>query len=241
MIVPVVLHFDRLKKRLFFYAASISFLGGLPLGTLNLSVAGFAYRHDLTSALGFSIAAISVEIILVRAALVAIKRLEAFKRLFRVLGILSCLILLAFGFGSLLAAYQMQLFRPGIPFSTLNPILSGFFLSLINPLHLPFWMGWTAVLKSKAILDDRPTSCNTFIIAIGTGTALAFLIYGTLGRFLINLLGSREVLLNWIVGMALVLTALLQLYKGKFGILPFRSISQICRAFKDRHVAAINE
>ncbi len=158
-------------------------------------------------------AAISVEMTLVRVALAAIKRLEALKRLFRVFSILTCLILLALAFSSLLAAYQMQMFRASIPFSTLNPILSGFLLSLINPLHLPFWMGWTAILKSKKVLDDRPTSYNTFIIAIGSGTSLAFFIYGTVGRFLINLLGSREELLNWIVGIALLITALTQLYK----------------------------
>jgi len=204
------------QAKLFFYAASISFLGTLPLGTLNLSVANFAFKHDLPGAVGFSVAAISVEMTLVRVALLAIKRLEVLKRLFRVFSILTCLILLGLAFSSLLAAYQMQEFRASLPFSTLNPVLSGLLLSLINPLHLPFWMGWTAILKSKKILDDRPSSYNTFIIAIGTGTSLAFFIYGTAGRFLINLLGSREVLLNWVVGIALLITALAQLYKTFF-------------------------
>ena len=204
------------QAKLFFYAISISFLGTLPLGTLNLSVANFAFRHDLIGAVEFSIGAISVEMTLVRVALVAIKRLEALKSMFRVFSILTSLILLALAFSSLLAAYQMQMFRASLPFSTLNPILSGLLLSLINPLHLPFWMGWTAVLKSKKVLDDRRRSYSTFIFAIGTGTSLAFCIYGTIGRFLIHLLGSREVLLNWIVGIVLLITALAQLYKTFF-------------------------
>ena len=133
-----------------------------------------------------------------------------------VFSILTSLILLALAFSSLLAACQMQMFRASLPFSTLNPVLSGLLLSLINPLHLPFWMGWTAVLKSKKVLDDRRRSYRTFILAIGTGTSLAFCIYGTAGRFLIHLLGSRQVLLNWIVGIALLITALAQLYKTFF-------------------------
>ena len=157
-----------------------------------------------------------MEMTLVRVALLAIKRLEALKRLLRVFGILTCLILLALAFSSLLAAYQMQMFRASLPFAALNPILSGLLLSLINPLHLPFWMGWTAVLKSKKLLDDRRRSYTTFIAAIGIGTSLAFCIYGTAGRFLIHLLGSRQVLLNWIVGIALLITALVQLYKTFF-------------------------
>jgi hypothetical protein len=204
------------QAKLFFYAISISFLGTLPLGTLNLSVANFAFRHDLAGAVGFSIGAISVEMIIVRAALVAIKRLEGLKRMFRVFSILTSMILLALAFSSLLAAYQMQMFRASLPFSALNPLLSGLLLSLINPLHLPFWMGWTAVLKSKKVLDDRRRSYTTFIAAIGIGTSLAFCIYGTVGRFLIHLLGSRQVLLNWIIGIALLITALAQLYKVFF-------------------------
>jgi len=204
------------QTKLFFYAISISFLGTLPLGTLNLSVANFAFGHDLIGAVGFSIGAISVEMILVRVALGAVKRLEALKRMFKVFSILTSLILLTLAFSSLLAAFQMQMFRASLPFSTLNPVLSGLLLSLINPLHLPFWMGWTAVLKSKKILDDRRRSYRTFILAIGTGTSLTFCIYGTIGGFLIHLLGSREVLLNWFVGIALLITALAQLYKTFF-------------------------
>lgn len=201
------------QAKLFFWAMAISFFGTLPLGTLNLSVANYAFKSDLVGAVGFSLAAISVEMILVRVALVAIRRLEGWKRLFRLFNLLTCLVLLALAFSSLLAAWQMQMFRVSLPFSTLNPVLSGFLLSLINPLHLPFWMGWTAILRSKKILDDRRRTYNTFIIAIGAGTALAFCIYGTAGRFLIHLLGSREVMLNWIIGIALLITALAQLYK----------------------------
>jgi hypothetical protein len=201
------------KVKLFFWAISISFFGTLPLGTLNLSVANYAFRHDLAGAAGFAMAAISVEMTLVRLALVVVRHLERLKRLFLLFNLLTCGILLALAFSSLLAAWQMQRFRASLPFSTLNPVFSGLLLSLINPLHLPFWMGWTAILKSKKVLDDQPWSYNTFIIAIGTGTFLAFCIYATAGRFLIQLLGSREVMLNWIVGIALLITVLAQLYK----------------------------
>ena len=197
--------------KLFFWSLSISVGGSLPIGTLNLSVANYAFRHDLAGAVGFSIAAVAVEMILVRVALIVVRRLEKLTHLFRLFSLLACGILLVFAFSSLLAAWQMQTFQASIPLSTLNPVLSGLLLSLINPLHLPFWMGWTAVLKSKKVLDDRPRAYNTFMIAIGAGTSLAFCIYGTAGGLLIQLLGSRQVLLNWIVGIALLITALAQL------------------------------
>lgn len=201
------------QLKLFFWAISISFLGSLPIGTLNLSVANYAFRHDLAGAVGFSLAAIAIEMTLVRLALMAVRRLERLTHLYRLFSLLACGILLIFAFTSLLAAWQMQTFQASLPFSTLDPVLSGILLSLLNPLHLPFWMGWTAILRSKKLLDDQARSYNTFITAIGAGTSLAFCVYGTAGGLLIQFLGSRQVLLNWVVGIALLVTALIQLYK----------------------------
>lgn len=203
--------------RLFSWAISISFVGTLPLGTLNLGVANYAFRHDFAAAAGFAAAAIAVEMILVRVALVAIRRLERMTRLYRVFNIFTCAILLLLAFNSCLAAWQMQTFRAGLPVvSFLSPVLSGLVLSLTNPLHLPFWMGWTAVLRHRKVLDHRPRSYNIFVTAIGAGTAAAFCCYGLAGGYLIGLLGARQVLLNWIVGVALLVTALVHIYRTYF-------------------------
>lgn len=197
-------------------ALSISFLGSLPLGTLNLGVASYAFRQDWWGALGFSIAAIAVEMMLVRVALVAIRRLERLTHFFRVFQVLTFGILLFLACSSLSAAWQMQSFQATVSFPGANPWISGLLLSATNPLHLPFWMGWTAVLRSKNILGDRPGQYNVFIAAIGIGTAVAFCIYGLAGGYLIRLLGSRQVLLNWVVGVALLITAIVQLSKTFF-------------------------
>jgi len=202
--------------RLFGCALSVSFLGTLPLGTLNLSVANYGFRQQWGGAISFSVAAIAVEVALVRVALVAIRRLERLAHFFRVFNVVTCIVLLFLAANSLLAAWQMETFRATLPFPAVNPWISGFLLSLTNPLHLPFWMGWTAVLRSRNILADRPGQYNVFITAIGLGTSMAFCIYGLAGGYLIRLLGSRQVLLNWIVGIALLITAILQLYKTFF-------------------------
>lgn len=202
--------------RLFVCALSVSFLGSLPLGTLNLSVADYGFRQEWSAAIGFSLAAIAVEMALVRVALVAIRRLERLTHFFRFFNIVTCSILLFLASNSLIAAWQMETFRATTPFPAVNPWFSGFLLSLTNPLHLPFWMGWTAVLRSRNILGDRPGQYNVFIAAIGLGTSMAFCLYGLAGGYLIRLLDSRQVLLNWIVGIVLLITAMMQLYKTFF-------------------------
>jgi hypothetical protein len=202
------------SAKLFGWAITISFVGTLPLGTLNLSVANYAFRHAVSGAIGFSAAAIAVEVILVRVALVAIRRLERLTHFYKVFNILTTGVLLFLAFNSLLAAWQMQAFRAGLPVSFLHPVLAGLILSLTNPLHLPFWLGWTTALRNRKVLDDRRKSYNVFIVAIGLGTAAAFCLYGFAGGYFIGLLGRQQVLLNWVIGIALLVTALAQLHKA---------------------------
>ena len=201
------------RSRLFFSAMSISFLGTLPLGTLNLSVANYAFLGNLSGAVGFSVAAIAVEMLLVWVALIVIRRLERLGLFLKIFNLVSTGVLLFLAASSLLAAFEMEAFRATLPLPFLHPVAAGAILSLTNPLHLPFWMGWTTVLRSRKILNDESGSYPVYIGAIGLGTAMAFCLYGTAGRYLIELLGSRQVLLNWIVGIALLITALIQLYK----------------------------
>jgi len=201
------------RTRLFFYAMAISFLGTLPLGTLNLSVANYAFLGNLQGASGFAVAAIAVEMLLVWVALMVIRRLEKLALFFKIFNLVSTGVLLFLAFSSLLAALEMETFRATLPLPFLSPVVSGIVLSLTNPLHLPFWMGWTTVLRSRKILNDESGSYPVFVGAIGLGTAMAFCLYGTAGKYLIQLLGSRQVVLNWVVGIALLITALIQLYK----------------------------
>ncbi|PWV53987.1 LysE family transporter [Chitinophaga sp. S165] len=202
--------------RLIAWAMIISFAGSLPLGTLNLTVANFSFSDDLPGAAAFSVAAIFVEMLLVRIALMAVQQLEKLKRLVLYFNLIAGGILLLLAFNSLMAAWQKLEFSAELPFTDLHPLVLGLLLSVINPLHVPFWIGWTAVLKSKHVLDDNNASHNFYVLAIGLGTAMAFGLYALAGRFLIDHLVQQHVLLNWIVGITLLVTALVQLYKAFF-------------------------
>jgi hypothetical protein len=196
------------------WAVTISFVGSLPLGTLNLSVVNYITHHNQVGALNFSVAAIAVEMAVVRVALIALKKIERLKHFYIALSLLACLLLLALALNILAAAKAPQQFEVMAPFLNLHPIIVGALLSVSNPLHLPFWMGWTAVLKSKSILEDNRASYNIFVAAIGTGTALAFMVYGAAGQYLTGLIGTHQRWLNWSIGITLLLTALMQLYKS---------------------------
>lgn len=206
--------------KLIIKAAGISFMGTLPLGTLNLYVANFTSHNDMQGAIGFSLAAVLVEMFVVRIALSLTRYLEGAKRYYRYFGILAVLVIASLSVSTLQAACKMEHFHAALPYIALNPVLTGLFLSIINPLHLPFWMGWTSVFKAKKILHNDTRSYNLFVIAIGIGTLSGFTLYGIAGRYLITFLGRWEILLNWIVGFTLLGTAVVLFYKVVFKNIP---------------------
>lgn len=207
--------------RLAAYAFFISFTGSLPIGALNVGITDLVIDGNVWGAVLFGLGAILIEVSMVRIALVTVKRLEGMTRgeggrtsrllkWFRVLA--GCVILLV-AFISLEAAWHMRKSGMVIPFAGHTPFLSGLVLSLLNPLHLPFWMGWTAVLKTKGLLSDTRKDYNLYVIAIGIGTSIAFMVYGITGRLLIFFLRTNQNLFNWLVGIALLITGLAQLWK----------------------------
>lgn len=201
------------QLKLFWVAFSISFVGALPIGILNTNVANFALNGDFAGAAWFGFAAILVEVVIVRIALVAIEHLVRLKKLFKILSIVFCIVILMLAYKTLEAAFRMRNFQDVLPFAGIHPFYSGLLLSLLNPLHLPFWMGWTAVLKSRKVLNNDAAAYNIFIVAISTGTLLSFTIYALTGNYLMDILKTQHNLINWVLGLTLLMTGLVQAYK----------------------------
>jgi threonine/homoserine/homoserine lactone efflux protein len=200
--------------QLFFWGMLISFVGSLPIGTLNVTVTSLFINRGTLQAVEFGLGAISVEVILVRFAIVAVKSFERLKHLYAFFSGLTCIVLFLFAWFSFRAAFETHKFETAMPFRSQNPFLLGIFLSLLNPLHLPFWLGWTAVLKSKKIFWDAGSARNIYVTGIGLGTSFAFITYGILGNILIHFLREQQAILNWIIGIALLGTGVLQFHKS---------------------------
>lgn len=199
--------------KLFLSAFLISFLGSIPVGTLNVSIVGLLINHNLKDALWFGTGAILIEVVLVRAAMFALVQVNKFQPVLSALKIGVCFVLFIFAFKSLLAAYHMKPMEDVVPFSGNYPLLAGMLLSLLNPLHLPFWIGWTAVLRGKMLLIENLQGTLIYMLAIGIGTALSFMLYGIAGSLLIDFIKNHQPVLNWVLGATMLFTGLVQLFK----------------------------
>lgn len=191
----------------------ISFLGALPLGTLNIAAMQIAVTDGVSPALWFSVGALLVEIVYVRLSLVAMDWVRRQQRLFRWLEILTLLIMIALAVASFVAASRPQGAQNVILSSTLPRFLLGVVMSAINPVQIPFWFGWSTVLFTKKILQPDATHYNLYILGIGMGTFMGNGVFIFSGRVLVDLLNRNSSILHWCIGAVFALTALIQAWR----------------------------
>lgn len=199
--------------KIFFVGMLVSFLGSLPLGTLNIAAMQISISDGIKSGILFSTGSLIAEIIYVRLSLVAMDWIRKKEKIFLILEWITVFIVAALAFFSFYAATQPSVEKNIILSSSLPPLLLGFVMSAVNPVQIPFWFGWSTVLFTKKILLPSKDHYNTYIIGIGIGTFIGNCIFIFGGRFAADKLNKNQHILNWVIGGIFALTALIQLWK----------------------------
>jgi threonine/homoserine/homoserine lactone efflux protein len=191
----------------------ISFLGSLPLGTMNIAATQIAVQQGTHAGLLYAWGSMLTEIIIVRFALVAMDWLAKRHQVFHFLELFTTGLLFVLAAASFIAAYRMTGFPGSIPGRLLHPFWTGVLLSAANPLHIPFWLGWSTVLLNKKILLPAARYYNWYITGIGTGTLLGFMVFIYGGNYMVKQITQHQDVLNLVIGSVLLVTAILQLKK----------------------------
>lgn len=200
--------------RIFCIGLGISFLGTLPLGTLNVAAMQIAVTDGLQPALMFSLGALLVEICYVRLSLVAMDWVRKQEKIFRLLNWITLIIILALAISSFIAASHPSGDGKNVILSNTMPrFLLGLTMSAINPVQIPFWFGWSTVLFTKNILQPKPSHYNTYISGIGIGTFLGNAVFIFGGRMMVSTLNANQSILNYIIGGVFAVTALIQAWR----------------------------
>lgn len=191
----------------------ISFLGTLPLGTLNVAAMQISVSDGISPALYFSLGALLVEIIYVRISLVAMDWVQRQERLFRWLEWITVLIIAALAVSSFIAAASPHAQKNVILSHTIPRFWLGVAMSAINPAQIPFWFGWSSALFTKKLLQPRNDHYNTYIAGIGLGTFLGNSIFIFGGQLIVNRLNANQGLISWIIGGVFAVTALIMTWR----------------------------
>lgn len=199
--------------KIFFTGMFISFLGSLPLGTLNIAAMQIAVSDGIMPAVLFSMGSLMVEIIYVRLSLVAMDWVRKQEKIFKILEWVTLAIVLALAISSFYAAMHPSVHKNVILSSTLNRFLLGVIMCAVNPVQIPFWFGWSTVLFTKKVLLPRQDHYNTYIIGIGIGTFIGNCVFIFGGLLIASKISNNQHVLNWIIGGVFAITAVIQLWR----------------------------
>jgi threonine/homoserine/homoserine lactone efflux protein len=199
--------------RIFLVGMLVSFLGSLPLGTLNIAAMQISISDGIVAALMFSLGSLLAEVIYVRLSLVAMDWVRKQEKIFKILEWLTLFIVAALAIASFYAALNPSEQKNVILSSNLPKVLLGFTMSALNPVQIPFWFGWSTVLFTKKILQPRNDHYNIYIAGIGIGTFIGNLLFIFGGRLIADKIKNNQHVLNWIIGGIFAVTALIQLWK----------------------------
>lgn len=192
---------------IFFWGMIISFLGTLPPGALNITATQITAQKGQDAAMVFAAASMIAEVIIVRLALTGMKQIIARRRLFLALEVITAILLLAMTVGCFIAAAKMGGIANILPDYHLPPFTTGVLMTVINPLHVPFWLGWTSVLVNKGIMLPVPVQYNWYIAGIGLGTFVGFLAFIFTGQILLTSFESNQFIICLVVGIILMIVA----------------------------------
>lgn len=197
--------------KIFFTGMLVSFLGTLPLGTLNIAALQISIAESVYQAILFSFGALTAEMVYVRISLLAMDWVHKQKKMFRVLEWLTLLIVVALAVSSFVSALHPQesnnvLLNNGMPSFVL-----GLVMSAVNPMQIPFWFGWSTVLLTKQVLLPNRTHYNFYTIGIGIGTLFGNSVFIFGGRLVADKLQNNQSVLHYSIAGIFTLTALIQL------------------------------
>jgi threonine/homoserine/homoserine lactone efflux protein len=198
----------------FFWGMLISFMGTLPMGTLNIVAMQISVQESIKNALLFVLGSLTVEMIYVRISLVGINWIRKQHKLMKAMDWITLAIVLALAVGSFMAAMHPSGEAKNVVLQNqMHRTLLGMLMCAINPIQIPFWFGWSTVLFSKKILEPVNAQYNIYILGIGLGTLLGNCIFIFGGKWIVERIHNSEAYLNWVIGGIFTVTALIQLYK----------------------------
>lgn len=198
----------------FFWGITISFLGTLPLGTLNVAAMQIGIQDSVREAIYFALGSLLVEMIYVRISLVGIDWISKQGKLLKIMEWVTLAIIVALAVGSFVAAIRDGEHAKNIILNnTMHRFLLGMFMCAINPVQIPFWFGWSTVLFTKKILEPKHNQYNSYIVGIGIGTLLGNCVFIFGGKWMVQRIANSEHYLNWVIGGIFAITAIIQLIK----------------------------
>ncbi|MBL7737591.1 MAG: LysE family transporter [Chitinophagaceae bacterium] len=199
--------------RIFYWGMLISFLGSLPPGAMNIVAIQVSSKQGSGQGMIYALGSMLAEVIIVRVALSGMSWLTRSRKFFQALEWMTAGLLVIFSVTCFITAGSVQVAQGLLPNLVLPPFATGILVSAFNPLHIPFWLGWSTVLMEKSILGTGYYHYNIYVTGIGIGTIAGFTLFIFGGQYLLESLQSYQLAINIIIGIVLFVVAFFHIRK----------------------------
>jgi len=191
--------------QVFLVGAIISFIGSIPPGTLNLSVLQLGMEHKIKTALRFALAVSIIEYPYAWIAVVFEDWVTASPVIVENFQLITALVMTVIGAFSIWTARKPSEFS--VRFNE-SGFRRGLVLSILNPMAIPFWVAYTAFLKSQGWIDlSTQWLVHSYVFGTAVGVMLLLIIFTFLAKKLASYVKDNR-LFKMIPGVTLLVLGL---------------------------------
>ena len=190
----------------------ISISGSLPLGNLNVAAMQIAARERLYNAILFAAGVVLIEMVYLGITLNIIGRINIQGHVLFIFRAISVVLLLIMAAGSFMALLQKD-GKNVIIDNKVQRFVLGVTMSAVNPMQIPFWMGWVFYLLSRSVINGSYESGTVFVIGAGLGTSAALLLFILVGKHFSSIMQVHKKKIDVGMGCLFTIMAILQLIK----------------------------
>jgi threonine/homoserine/homoserine lactone efflux protein len=177
----------------------VSFLGSIPLGTVNLAVVQTTINNNFKAGFYFALGATIIELIYSAIAIKFIAILLNSSNLEITIQIFTVPAFFILGIFYFRKKEEAEAFKIKKGRSFYNGLIIG----LINPLQIPFWIGYGSYLLTNGWIQNDNDLLNVFIIGITVGTLAVLTLIALLSKTVIAKADLKTKFVNKIIGIVL--------------------------------------
>ena len=170
-----------------------------------------ATESGIVPAAWFSVGCLLAELVAVSASLILVDRMMRFKNIAITLQWVSLVVLFVFAIGCFIAASSVQQQPDTMIVDDASPLILGFVIMIVNPVQLPFWLGWTAILADKKLIKAAGVQYVMYVIGSGAGSLLASGCFILLGTFFVSKWSVSPMTFYTVLGVLFLLSFALQI------------------------------
>lgn len=187
----------------------VSFVGSIPLGTVNLAVIQTTVSTNFRAGFYLALGATFIELIYSAIAIKFIAILIHNPSVKLLIGFISIPVLILLGIFYFRKEDTVEVQRT----KNTKSFFNGMFIGLINPLQIPFWVAYGSLLLSKNVITDEPFLLDVFIVGICLGSLLVLTLLALLSKRIISRLSLQTKIVNKVIGVILFAIAGYELIK----------------------------